>query len=149
MIARSAISCNTNVIGGSGVFRELVVIAQGRAGPWGAGDDALSRALAKVLVVFKSNACGSAKQVLRTDVLGDDHAEDGRYRKHWPKTPKKKKAKTAEASARVVQVAEKQSADALKQHYSKRQLKAVRKVYWFEKFNWFITSENFLVLAGR
>lgn len=24
-----------------------------------------------------------------------------------------------------------------------------RKTYWFEKFNWFITSENYLVLNGR
>ena len=62
-VARSAIGCNTNVIGGSGVFRELVVLAQGRAGPWGANDDDLSRSLARVLVVFKSNACGSAKRL--------------------------------------------------------------------------------------
>jgi len=25
----------------------------------------------------------------------------------------------------------------------------VRKVYWFEKFAWFVTSENYLVLGGR
>ncbi|CAN0421179.1 unnamed protein product, partial [Hapterophycus canaliculatus] len=31
----------------------------------------------------------------------------------------------------------------------KRNLQVARKVYWFEKFNWFITSENFLVLSGR
>ena len=24
-----------------------------------------------------------------------------------------------------------------------------RKVFWFEKFNWFITSENFLVIGGK
>lgn len=24
-----------------------------------------------------------------------------------------------------------------------------RKVYWFEKFFWFISSENYLVIAGR
>ena len=24
-----------------------------------------------------------------------------------------------------------------------------RKVYWFEKFYWFVTSENYLVIAGR
>ncbi len=26
---------------------------------------------------------------------------------------------------------------------------ALRKPLWFEKFNWFLTSENFLVLSGR
>jgi predicted ribosome quality control (RQC) complex YloA/Tae2 family protein len=25
----------------------------------------------------------------------------------------------------------------------------LRKVHWFEKFNWFITSENYLVISGR
>lgn len=25
----------------------------------------------------------------------------------------------------------------------------LRKVMWFEKFHWFITSENFLIIAGR
>jgi predicted ribosome quality control (RQC) complex YloA/Tae2 family protein len=47
-----------------------------------------------------------------------------------------KKEKTAVAAARVVEVAEKQSVDALQKHYQKRQLKSTRKIYWFEKFNW-------------
>ena len=25
----------------------------------------------------------------------------------------------------------------------------VRKPYWFERFNWFISGENYLVLSGR
>lgn len=28
-------------------------------------------------------------------------------------------------------------------------MEQIRKVYWFEKFDWFISSENYLVLAGR
>ena len=28
-------------------------------------------------------------------------------------------------------------------------VKAIRKPLWFEKFHWFVTSENFLVLCGR
>ncbi|CAM9889865.1 unnamed protein product, partial [Ectocarpus sp. 8 AP-2014] len=31
----------------------------------------------------------------------------------------------------------------------KRSLQVARKVYWFEKFNWFISSENYLVIGGR
>ena len=31
----------------------------------------------------------------------------------------------------------------------KKDIQAVRKVMWFEKFNWFISSENYLVLSGR
>jgi predicted ribosome quality control (RQC) complex YloA/Tae2 family protein len=25
----------------------------------------------------------------------------------------------------------------------------MRKVHWFEKFNWFISSENYLVISGH
>ena len=25
----------------------------------------------------------------------------------------------------------------------------VRKPYWFERFNWFVSGENYLVLSGR
>jgi predicted ribosome quality control (RQC) complex YloA/Tae2 family protein len=28
-------------------------------------------------------------------------------------------------------------------------IRTVRKVLWFEKFHWFISSENYLVLTGR
>ena len=28
-------------------------------------------------------------------------------------------------------------------------VKQVRKPYWFERFNWFISGENYLVLSGR
>lgn len=31
----------------------------------------------------------------------------------------------------------------------KRSLQVARKTYWFEKFNWFVTSENYLVVSGR
>ena len=30
-----------------------------------------------------------------------------------------------------------------------REIKEIRKTFWFEKFHWFITSENYLVIAGR
>ena len=65
------------------------------------------------------------------------------------KATQKKRSKTAEAAARVVETAEKQSVEALRKQTMKRQLKALRKPYWFEKFHWFVTSENYLVLAGR
>lgn len=25
----------------------------------------------------------------------------------------------------------------------------MRKVHWFEKFNWFVSSENYLIISGR
>mmetsp|Transcript_17407 Transcript_17407/g.22644 ORF Transcript_17407/g.22644 Transcript_17407/m.22644 type:complete len:829 (+) Transcript_17407:52-2538(+) len=69
LIAEAAMMANTNVVGGSSVFRELVVLAQGHAGKYGANDPKLERALATSLLVFKSNSCGTSKRILRTKVL--------------------------------------------------------------------------------
>ena len=68
-VARSAIGCNTNVIGGSWCVSGISRTSSRQSRPWGANDDDLSRSLARVLVVFKSNACGSPKSVLRDEVL--------------------------------------------------------------------------------
>lgn len=32
---------------------------------------------------------------------------------------------------------------------TKADITKMRKIFWFEKFNWFITSENYLVISGR
>ena len=37
----------------------------------------------------------------------------------------------------------------MKEQKSKAHITEMRKVYWFEKFVWFITSEGYLVLCGR
>lgn len=61
-----------------------------------------------------------------------------------------KAAKTAEVSAKVLQDAEKQAAAAVAKVRQKRPvLTEVRKALWFEKFHWFISSENYLVIAGK
>ena len=60
-----------------------------------------------------------------------------------------KEVKTIDAAQSAIKQAEKTAArdfEKLKQS----QYKAVqRKVFWFEKFIWFITSENYLVIGGR
>jgi len=60
-----------------------------------------------------------------------------------------KELKTKDAADAAIKQAEKTAArdfDKLKQ----QQIKTVsRKVFWFEKFIWFITSENYLVIGGR
>jgi predicted ribosome quality control (RQC) complex YloA/Tae2 family protein len=60
-----------------------------------------------------------------------------------------KEVKTKGAADAAIKQAEKTAArdfDKLKQ----QQMKTVqRKVFWFEKFIWFITSENYLVVGGR
>jgi predicted ribosome quality control (RQC) complex YloA/Tae2 family protein len=60
-----------------------------------------------------------------------------------------KQNKTVEASKRAIKVAEKKSVESLKQQQIKSEIVQMRKRLWFEKFNWFITSENYLVLSGR
>ena len=69
------------------------------------------------------------------------------------KQHKEKLAKTEEQAA----LATKQAESKLRSDISKfddcversRHLSKVRKRFWFEKFYWFVTSENFLVVAGR
>jgi predicted ribosome quality control (RQC) complex YloA/Tae2 family protein len=60
-----------------------------------------------------------------------------------------KEEKTAMATERAVKAVEEQTAKQLESQKIKRNLQAVRKVHWFEKFNWFVTSEGYLVLSGR
>lgn len=60
-----------------------------------------------------------------------------------------KQMKTVEASKKAIKVAEKKSVESLKQQQIKAEIHQMRKRLWFEKFNWFITSENYLVLSGR
>ncbi|KAH9381700.1 hypothetical protein HPB48_011970 [Haemaphysalis longicornis] len=51
-----------------------------------------------------------------------------------------KQQKTIESSAKAYKSAEKKTREALKQ---------ARKAFWFEKFFWFISSEDYLVVGGR
>eukprot|EP00388_Colpodella_angusta_P002026 GDKJ01006421.1.p1 GENE.GDKJ01006421.1~~GDKJ01006421.1.p1 ORF type:complete len:1132 (-),score=369.12 GDKJ01006421.1:164-3178(-) len=68
------------------------------------------------------------------------------------KLGKVKLAKTEWAASKAIKDAE-SKAEAEKQKESlkiaKAQILERRKVFWFEKFRWFVSSENFLVLAGR
>lgn len=102
-LARAALMTNTNVVGGSGVFRELVVMAQGRAGKMGANDSTLSRSLAEALVLFKSNSCGAAKLVLKRDVLGITEDEPPNLKRGI--VPAKKRRDSRASSAQTKRVA--------------------------------------------
>lgn len=68
---------------------------------------------------------------------------------------KKKKAgekakKAAMATERAILQAEKNTKKTLqKQQMTRHTIYQRRKVMWFEKFHWFLTSENYLVIAGK
>eukprot|EP00668_Euglena_longa_P012176 GGOE01014608.1.p1 GENE.GGOE01014608.1~~GGOE01014608.1.p1 ORF type:complete len:1133 (+),score=385.10 GGOE01014608.1:88-3486(+) len=61
-----------------------------------------------------------------------------------------KEDKTKAATQKAVKSAQKKADQELKKEVpSGPAIKVMRKPYWFEKFNWFITTENFLVVSGR
>lgn len=65
------------------------------------------------------------------------------------KAAKIKEDKTKVAAAKAIEVVEKQTSKQLDKANIKKHLQAVRKVHWFEKFNWFVTSQGYLCLSGR
>lgn len=60
-----------------------------------------------------------------------------------------KEQKTIAASSKALKSAEKLTRQTLKEVAAITNINKARKVHWFEKYLWFITSENFLVIAGR
>lgn len=61
----------------------------------------------------------------------------------------KKEQKTIEASGKALKSAEKKTQQTLKDVRIQTSISKARKVFWFEKFYWFISSENYLVIGGR
>ncbi|XP_054710381.1 ribosome quality control complex subunit NEMF-like [Uloborus diversus] len=61
----------------------------------------------------------------------------------------KKEQKTLESSEKAFKSAEKKTKQTLKEVAVTTSITKARKVMWFEKFLWFISSENYLVIAGR
>lgn len=60
-----------------------------------------------------------------------------------------KQQKTIESSAKAYRSAEKKTREALKQVALTTNIAKARKAFWFEKFFWFISSEDYLVVGGR
>ncbi|XP_055903614.1 ribosome quality control complex subunit NEMF homolog [Eupeodes corollae] len=61
----------------------------------------------------------------------------------------KKEQKTIDASQKALKSAERKTQQTLKDVRTISTISKARKVYWFEKFYWFISSENYLVIGGR
>ncbi|CAJ1942040.1 unnamed protein product [Cylindrotheca closterium] len=67
---------------------------------------------------------------------------------------KEKSQKTIEASAKALEAAEENAQRQLLEAQTRKKtlshnMAVKRKPLWFEKFNWFITSDNYLVIGGR
>nr|XP_019953624.1 PREDICTED: nuclear export mediator factor NEMF isoform X1 [Paralichthys olivaceus] len=67
----------------------------------------------------------------------------------YKRTAEKKEQKTMEAVGKAMKSAEKKTQQTLKEVQTVTTIQKARKVYWFEKFLWFISSENYLIIAGR
>ncbi|XP_013097254.2 ribosome quality control complex subunit NEMF homolog [Stomoxys calcitrans] len=65
------------------------------------------------------------------------------------RTAAQKEQKTIDASQKALKSAERKTQQTLKDVRTISTISKARKVYWFEKFYWFISSENFLVIGGR
>ena len=60
-----------------------------------------------------------------------------------------KTAKTLAAAEHTIKAAEKKAAAAVAQIKVKATIRSMRTPFWFEKFDWFVSSENLLVLCAR
>ncbi|XP_045502625.1 nuclear export mediator factor NEMF homolog [Colias croceus] len=61
----------------------------------------------------------------------------------------KKQQKTVESAGKALKSAERKTKQTLKEAQTISSISKARKTYWFEKFYWFISSDNYLVIAGR
>ena len=60
-----------------------------------------------------------------------------------------KEQKTLQSHTTAIKSAEKKTKAALRDVAVSANISKARKTYWFEKFYWFISSENYLVIAGQ
>lgn len=60
-----------------------------------------------------------------------------------------KENRTIESSTKALKNAERKTQEHLKEVRTISNISKARKVFWFEKFYWFISSENYLVIGGR
>eukprot|EP01113_Clastostelium_recurvatum_P037029 TRINITY_DN5373_c0_g1_i4.p1 TRINITY_DN5373_c0_g1~~TRINITY_DN5373_c0_g1_i4.p1 ORF type:complete len:857 (-),score=278.84 TRINITY_DN5373_c0_g1_i4:50-2620(-) len=65
------------------------------------------------------------------------------------KTSAVKAQKTIDHTEKALQSSERKARKALSEVRQKAVMAQVRKPYWFEKFHWFISSENYLVVGGK
>ncbi|CAK8531516.1 unnamed protein product [Lathyrus sativus] len=72
--------------------------------------------------------------------------------RRWYEQKKKqesKQEKTITAHEKAFKAAERKTRLQLSQEKTVASISHMRKVHWFEKFNWFISSENYLIISGR
>ena len=115
--------------------KDQVVLALPDIDNWDDSDPDASPLMQYVTISIKETAHGNARAMFAA------------YR-----ASKEKEEKTMEASTTALKAAEAKARKQLAEAQKKKQRVQVlpqRKAYWFEKFAWFITSDNYLVVAGK
>ncbi|XP_013772570.1 nuclear export mediator factor NEMF-like [Limulus polyphemus] len=102
----------------------------------------------------KSEGNENEKTGSKNSVLVDINIDLSAYsnaRKYYDKkrNAAKKAQKTLESSEKAFKSAEKKTKQLLKEVAVITTITKARKTFWFEKFLWFISSENYLVIGGR
>ena len=82
------------------------------------------------------------------DISLTAHANAAKYYSLRKKSGENKE-KAAFASKKAIKKTEQKTLESAKKSQIKSEITIRRKRFWFEKFYWFITSENYLVLGGR
>lgn len=85
---------------------------------------------------------------VEVDLSLSAHA-NARWWYEMKKKQESKQEKTVSAHAKAFKAAERKTRFQLSKEKSVATISHIRKVLWFEKFNWFISSENYLVISGR
>lgn len=88
------------------------------------------------------------KQVLALDIDLSSYANARKYHDHR-KYAATKEEKTIQSSEKALKSAQVKTHRTLKEVAVKTSISKARKIYWFEKFFWCISSENYLMIAGR
>ncbi|KAL3991037.1 Fibronectin-binding protein A N-terminus (FbpA) family protein [Acanthocheilonema viteae] len=65
------------------------------------------------------------------------------------KAAEQKQQKTISASSKALKSAKMKTKETLEVVHTKTEVMKKRRVMWFEKFFWFVSSENYLVIGGR
>lgn len=81
--------------------------------------------------------------VIDIDLAHSAYANATRYY-NQKRLAAKKQQKTIESQGKALKSAERKTKQTLKEVQAIHSINKARKVYWFEKFYWFITSENYL-----
>lgn len=85
---------------------------------------------------------------VEVDLALSAHANARRWYE-MKKRQESKQEKTISAHVKAFKAAERKTQLQLSQEKTVAAISHMRKVHWFEKFNWFISSENYLVISGR